>query len=1516
MKKNVFFIICLPLIFSLLVNPVYGKNLTNNASHFLKRLSPNEGLSQSHVNKTIQDSQGFIWVATKMGLNRFDGYQVKSFDGPNGIFTAESITTLFLDEQQNLWVSTLYSGLFRINTTTLNVEQVFNGRLSSDDTTVSEVIAIEQGGKNKLWLGISEHVYSLDTLTGKLTHYLTLNLKDNIVRALLLEGNWLFCATGRGLYRLNIANGDSQFISHQTPEFNSEDSENAKFLLRDKELGLLMGTVEGLFQLQNITDNNVENLTSQLLVEDLNIWDMILDGNGYLIATNKGLYRFNRDNLILSPVLKFSDSRFQITDNTILDIFKDKIGNIWLASKSQGVMIWSPKTLRFDHVSASTIPALSHDNVWAVYQDNNDIVWLGTDNGLNRLDLVNGTSQSFLTTNDSKAIHGSHVIHQIFAFPNDSNKLWLENDYGLQIFDTSTNTLSQPKYSKKMAAIVNEQWPIGYYIVDNSNILFITSESHYLYNSLSGEVESLTELNKVSSPELSWGFLPSFTGLPYDVLLASSGKLYLFNLKNKQSKLIYQVKNYQAQNSDFVDNWLVDHNDTLWLAMSGEGLIGLDKESFKEKYRFEISNKMPTANIYSLQMDDFNNLWFSSQVGLFRLNLDNNHLEHFTADDGLLANEYNSSAYTKLSDDRLVFGSTRGITLFSPHQFVASSDVDKDFDVTLTDIELLSNDERKFPPLGSLKKLVLDYNEYGIRLEFSTLQYFRQLNTLYDVRLEGPESLHYKDYAKNELLLPKLTPGNYQLEISAFHPVTGKRSEPYILEIESLAAPWQTTKAKIFYLLLIVLIIALYIYRRNARRHTLLLAHEKTKASEQRMSLALKSSNSGIWDYHVTEDELYDKRLTDELSYTSLKQPHKLVAHLERIRYDDFNLLEQRWHDFVEGNIKRWDVSYQMLAKDGQWLWFRDVGRIISTDKQGKPTRLAGTYTNITQSKDDKAKAVLFGEAFSQINDWVLIVDARLVPVSANDTFLNAFSSRKSGDIPSFKQIVGSLGEQKFQEFREIIEKIKPGESWQGEEVIATKHESQHPVLIKINAIVKDSGKISHYVIVISDITIQKNAEEKLRHLAHYDYLTNLPNRKLILEKIEQTIKDHQRSEKKSALFFIDLDKFKQVNDSLGHSVGDDLLRYVAHTLVTNVKARDLVARQSGDEFMILIDEFEDLDHLIQLAQRIIKRLSQPLKLMGSHVNVSASIGIAIYPDDADNSAELIQKADLAMIHAKETGRSRFEFFTASMNEKAQQRIALEGQVQLAFNNEEFINYYQPIVDCAHQRIIGFELLMRWPSDNGFISPEVFIPITEDMGLISKLTERAIDQALTDYCRWQGLYENSYVSINLSAIHILQEGLASTLEKLLIKHELTADVVRLEITEGTLLSDKSIALLRLNELKALGFKLLLDDFGTGYSSLTYLSKFPIDIIKIDQSFIRNLQSNPMNKPIIKSIVSLANNLDLTCIAEGVETQKQLNYIRSLNCDVIQGYYFSKPVPIDEIICQKFKSDIHEFLSVN
>ncbi|NRA83708.1 MAG: EAL domain-containing protein, partial [Gammaproteobacteria bacterium] len=719
-------------------------------------------------------------------------------------------------------------------------------------------------------------------------------------------------------------------------------------------------------------------------------------------------------------------------------------------------------------------------------------------------------------------------------------------------------------------------------------------------------------------------------------------------------------------------------------------------------------------------------------------------------------------------------------------------------------------------------------------------------------------------------------------------------------KIHALYPPWSSPLAKLILAALLLFCGGLYFYRHQQQQTSLVLAHNKSQASKAQMQLALQSSNSGIWDYYIADDLLYEDRVMSELGYQKFELPISSKLHISLIHPDDHKALKSQWRDFFGGKTDDIDVSYRMRSKTGQWHWYRDVGRVISRDQFDQPTRVSGTYTNITAIKANEMRAQLFGEAFSQINDWVLILDANREPVTANAAFLRAFSFGASKNIPQFDDFVNALGKKKYQEFKEIIDNIPPGESWHGEEVIVSAEKEHHPVLVSINAIANHSETISNYVIVVSDITNQKDAEEKLRHLAHYDFLTNLPNRKLILERIEYAIAKFADNHKKFALFFIDLDKFKQINDSLGHSVGDDLLRHVADTIVSNIKVSDLVARQSGDEFMILIEGFETIDDLSHLAQRLNKCLAQPINLQGSLVNITSSIGIAIYPDDAASSADLIRTADLAMIHAKDAGRSQFQFFTQDMNEKVQQRLLLERELRQAFIDNALVNFYQPIVHSGLQKIIGFELLLRWPQVDGMIPPEVFIPIAEDIGLISKITEVAVDQALADYAKLQRQGADIYISVNLSPIHILQQGLCQTLTNLLVKHQLPPEVLRLEITEGILFTDQVKALARLKELKAHGFKLLLDDFGTGYSSLTYLSQFPIDVLKIDQSFVRNIDTNPMTKPIIKSIVSLADNLGLSCIAEGVETYEQLSYIRSLGCENIQGYFYAKPASVNEI----------------
>ena len=1514
-SKNVFYFVFLILftqqIFAADINSNQPFEIINNASQFLARLSPNEGLSQSSVIKTVQDQQGFIWIATEMGLNRFDGYQVQQIPGPSGLFTKETISTLFIDKQGYLWISTLYSGLYRLNTTTFESKQFFSGKFTVNSTEIAEVITIEQASGNALWLGISGQVWQLDVESGNLTHYLTLKSANDIVRDLLVSGDWLFCATSKGLSRINIQSKKITWLAHRPKSVKDKESVNTKYLIEDKKLGLLVGTVNGLFSLINYLESDISKIKSTQLLTDLNIWNITREHQDYLIATDLGLYRFKQSEQQAQFVLKFSDSPFQITDNTIRDIFHDRTGNYWLASKSQGVMLWSPLTNRFKNISASTAVKLSHDNIWGLFQDQEEMLWIGSENGLNRLDLKTGFIKHYLKKTDNKAIYGEHVIRQIYPNSENENLLWIVNDNGLRVFNKETGVLSQSFYNEKSKKLMKGKWLSGLTIIDNQHILYFTDQEYYLYNSSTGNVQPLTSLTKAVPIELAWSFLGVIGENKNEVLLAVSGKLYRYNLSTQQLDLLYQSPKYQAQNYDYVDHWVLDKNNILWLAMTGEGLIGIDYKTLEEKYRFDVSNGLTTDNIYSLQPDQYNNLWFSSQLGLFRLNTQTQHLENYTAKDGLFANEYNGASFETLNDGRLVFGSTRGITLVEPKEFLLNNTLDTPVKVSLTDFQLFSETTNNRHELSQLKEINLNYDDYGLKIHFSTLQFLQQEQTRYNVDLTGPAPLHFKNLRKNELLLSKLAPGKYHLSIAAINPITGKLSAPLQITIHSFPAPWLSNGAKLSYALIIFLFVFSYLKVRSNQRKKLEAEHEKLQDSQTQIQLALDASASGIWDYHIEQDLLYESRKVKESNGED--DGNSIKQRFLQIHSDHRQKIEQQWHEFINVGKHNWDVSFRMKADDGSWQWYRETGAVIKRDEQDKPTRVSGTYTNITQSKADEAQMLLYGEAFRQINDWVLILDEKKSPLTANKAFMNVFASKQQAAVPTLQYFMQLIGEQKYQQFKEIIEDIKPGESWQGEEVVATKESEQHPVLVKINAIAVDANIITHYVVVISDISVQKDAEEKLRHLAHYDYLTNLPNRKLILEKIDHTINEHHFSDHQSALFFIDLDKFKQVNDSLGHHAGDELLKHVGNTLIANVKARDIVARQSGDEFMILIESVKHIDDLTHLAQRINNCLAKPLKINGSQINISSSIGIALFPDDATSSSELIRKADLAMIHAKQSGRSQFQFFTQEMNAQAYRRIELESELITATKNNELVNYYQAIVDCADKKVLGFELLMRWPHQNGMISPMEFIPIAEEVGVISELTDQAVDRALYDYVDLAKQFPHCYISVNLSAIHILQQGLCGTLLRLLSKHNLPSSVLRLEITEGTLLVDKKTALTRLNELKEQGFILLLDDFGTGYSSLTYLSQFPIDVLKIDQSFVRNLQTNPMNKPIIQAIVSLANSLSLSCVAEGIEDLEQLEYIRELGCDYIQGYYFSRPLAIDQIKEPCFWQGINEKL---
>lgn len=440
----------------------------------------------------------------------------------------------------------------------------------------------------------------------------------------------------------------------------------------------------------------------------------------------------------------------------------------------------------------------------------------------------------------------------------------------------------------------------------------------------------------------------------------------------------------------------------------------------------------------------------------------------------------------------------------------------------------------------------------------------------------------------------------------------------------------------------------------------------------------------------------------------------------------------------------------------------------------------------------------------------------------------------------------------------------------------------------------------------------REKTQQYLRHLAHHDKLTGLANRELFHDRLTRVLARADRGQKMVGLMFLDLDRFKEINDSLGHHAGDELLVMVAKRLQRCIRETDTIARLGGDEFTVIVEGINSPEEAAVVAKKILTVMQTPFTLSGQEVFVTSSIGLTVYPSDADDVEFLLKNADTAMYRAKEQGRNKYQFYSANMNTRARERLRIEGLLHKALEGDEFSLCYQPKVDMNTGEIVGAEALIRWNNDEiGFVSPVDFIPMAEETGLIIPIGEWVIRTTCQQISEWKNKgHTDVRIAVNLSARQFRQGNLAKMIDSILKEYGLTTESLQLEITESLLMSDKDDSKRILEELKAMGFQIYLDDFGTGYSSLSYLKKFPIDALKIDRSFVMDIPDNTDDMAISSAIVAMSHALRLDVVAEGIETMAQYNFLRGLGCEEAQGYLFSKPVPADEF--EKLLTDPPDF----
>ncbi len=545
----------------------------------------------------------------------------------------------------------------------------------------------------------------------------------------------------------------------------------------------------------------------------------------------------------------------------------------------------------------------------------------------------------------------------------------------------------------------------------------------------------------------------------------------------------------------------------------------------------------------------------------------------------------------------------------------------------------------------------------------------------------------------------------------------------------------------------------------------------------------------------------------------------------------------------------------------------------------------------------------LTSTVFEYTSEAIIITDANALIIDCNQAFtdITGYSLAEiKGKNPSFAS--SEQHDKVF--FKDMWSSINQSGRWSGEIWDKRKDGETYPKWLSINEVINAEGDVSHYIGVFNDISQIKETEKKLEELAFKDTLTKLPNRKLFYDRLELELKRTKREENsKLALLFIDLDRFKQVNDTLGHHIGDELLKIIAERLLTCIREKDTAARLGGDEFTVIINDIPSSKVAKDIAEKIIQVISIPIMLQGHEHFIGASIGISLYPEDSEEMEILIRNADAAMYHAKDSGRGNYQFFSEQINQRNQRRRELEESLRKAIKNNEFELYYQPQIETIKNKIVGAEALIRWNHpQKGLVSPIEFIPIAEENGMIIEIGEWVFKQSCKHLHKCLDISKEPIpIAINLSAVQFSSKGLIDMINSTLEQEKLPSHLIELEITESAIMENADKAIEIINDITKLGIKISIDDFGTGYSSLAYLKKFAVNKLKIDREFIKDLPHDKEDSVLTSTMIMLANNLELNVIAEGVETKEQVDFLIQHGCSLVQGYYYSKPLPEDKFI---------------
>jgi diguanylate cyclase (GGDEF)-like protein/PAS domain S-box-containing protein len=1457
------------------------------------------GLAQHSVTAILQDRTGYVWIATHGGLHRYDGYSYQLFqhDAADPASLPDSyVTALAEDAHGRIWLGSDKAGIAYLDPGNRQVVVPELPRAAPARALRNDIGALAFAAPSTLWIGNAAGIERIDTESGE--RRVVFSFADaapagrQVQRLLASADGTLWAATSLGVLRLDPA-------GEAPAPVGAGIIGNARALALAADGSVYVGTTQGLYRI-GVDRERIEQVwPADADVARRNVQVLAQDDQGrlWLGVERAGLVVYDPATRGSESLVRSPDMPASLPENTITALFVDRAGLLWVGGAAHGLSSVDPRGARFDYVADldSEAAAQSGNNIRALFEDSATLIWVGTYNsGLKRYDRISGRFEGFNAPLLQAAPAALPPRINALAGGADGS-LWIASDAGVYQLDAARRTPRLLPLRGPAADGLPSQH-ISALLAARDGSLWFGSSDAGLAHWWPGADRWEYFRGDASDPR----------GIAHDAVLTLSedrgGRIWIGTLGGLSVRDGNTTRSYHAVPGD--PHSLSDEtvtaihqaaNGTIWIG-TRSGLNRFDADSSGGHFsRYLMHDGLAADTVFGILEDAEGLLWISTNRGISAFDRARKSFHNFSLKDGLQGLEFNAGAAAALSDGHLAFGGSDGINLFDPAGIRFSRYAAP---VVITGIQV---DGRPVAPPQPGTDLQIAQGARVLRVEFAALDYAAPEHNEYSYRLRGFDDAWNSAGTRHEVTYTNLPPGRYQLELrGSNHDGTWNEQTTSIGLL--IRPPWWAAPPMLAAYALIALLIGLLARREYVRKRAEEKAHHHAIAErENRLRLALWGSGDEFWDWDLARDEIVITGVGDLLRRA---QDHRtLPAHAwigDNVHEDDRAVVAERLGDHLHGLRAQFESEHRMRAADQQWLWVFVRGKIVERDEAGKPLRLSGTVRDVTASRAAERERRISAEVIDSMAEAVCVTDLEFRFVSANRAFTR-MTGYEQAAIAGQSAALLNCGKHPPEYYRAMRDAFTRDGHWSGELWQRRRDGEEFLCWLEISVVHDAVGERTHYVGVMSDITDRKRAEQELRYLANYDTMTGLPNRALLSERLGQAILRGRHSGHRVAVLFLDLDRFKHVNDSMGHATGDRMLRAAGARLRACIASNDTVGRLGGDEFTVVLENLAEAREAESVAQKLLEAFAVPLHLdTGEDVVISPSIGISIFPDHGQVPSELLKFADTAMYQAKERGRNTYMVYTADMDAAARSRATLIAALRRGLERNEFNVVYQPKLSLLDNRVTGVEALLRWTTEDfGNVPPTTFIPLAEETGLIVPIGEFVLNAACAQLRRWhdQG-FTSLRIAVNLSMLQLLRGELAVRLHQILETHGLAAGRLELELTESMVMANAEQSVRTLTELKTIGVSLAIDDFGTGYSSLSYLKRLPIDTLKIDQAFVGDITTDPDDAAITATIITMAHSLDLNVVAEGVESAEQLQYLRSQGCDEIQGHWFARPLEAD------------------